>query len=114
MKVRVVLTILLIFCFVSSLAIAMQNHGDKEIKIDGGKKGTISFPHHMHQDTIKDCNVCHSIFPKAKGAIKDSIAQKKLKKKQVMNKTCLKCHRAKKKAGEDHGPTSCLACHVKE
>ena len=114
MKVRVILAILLLFCFVSSLSIAMQNHGDKEIKIDGGKKGAITFPHHLHQDTIGDCNVCHSIFPKKKGAIKNSIAAKMLKKKQVMTKTCLKCHRANKKAGKNHGPTKCSACHVKE
>ena len=114
MKVRVMLVVLLIFCFVSSVAIAVQNQGSKEIKIDGGKRGAVNFPHHMHQDEIGDCNVCHSIFPKFKGAIKESIADKKLKKKQVMNKTCLKCHKDNKKAGKDHGPTSCSACHVKE
>ena len=113
MKVKIILTVLLILCFVGSAAVAIQNQGGKELKIDGGKKGDISFPHHMHQDAIGDCNVCHSIFPKSKGAIKDLIAQKELKKKQVMNKTCLKCHRANKKAGKDHGPTSCSACHVK-
>ncbi len=114
MKVKIVLAVLLILCFVGSAAVAIQNQGGKEIKIDGGKKGAVSFPHHLHQNTIGDCNVCHSIFPKSKGAIKDLIAQKELKKKQVMNKTCLKCHRANKKAGKDHGPTSCSACHVKE
>ena len=114
MKIRVVWTVLLIFCFISSAAVAVQNQGSKEIKLDGGKKGPISFAHHLHQDIVGDCNVCHSIFPKEQGAIKDLIVQKELKKKQVMNKTCLKCHRAKKKAGEDHGPTACSACHIKE
>jgi hypothetical protein len=113
-KVKTGLAVLLIFCFVSTVAVAVQNQGSKELKIDGGNKGDINFPHHLHQDTIGDCTVCHSIFPKSKGAIKDLIAQKELKKKQVMNKTCLKCHRANKKAGKDHGPTSCSACHVKK
>lgn len=113
MKKRVILAVLLIFCLISTAAIAVQNRGSKEIKIDSGKKGAVCFSHHLHQDIIQDCNLCHSIFPKEKGAIKDAIARKKLKKKQVMNKTCLKCHREMKKAGEDHGPTSCSACHVK-
>ncbi len=114
MKIKTVLTVLLILCFVGSAAVAIQNEGSKEIKLDGGKKGAVSFPHHMHQNTIEDCNVCHSLFPKSKGAIKESIAKKKLKKKQIMKKTCLKCHRANKKAGEAHGPTKCSSCHVKE
>ncbi len=111
MKIKIVW--ILMFCFVSAAAIAVENKGGREIKIDGGKKGAIIFSHHMHQDTIGDCSVCHSIFPKSKGAIKDAITQKKLKKKQVMKKTCIKCHKAMKKAGKDHGPTSCSACHVK-
>jgi hypothetical protein len=113
MKVRVVLAILLIFSSMVTVAIAVQNIGSKDISIDGGKKGDVSFPHHMHQNTIGDCNVCHSFFPKSKGAIKDSIALKKLKKKQVMNKACLKCHRANKKAGKAHGPTKCAMCHMR-
>jgi len=94
-------------------AVAVQNRGNKEIKIDGGKRGSVSFFHHMHQNMIKDCSVCHSLFPKSKGAIKNTIAEKKLKKKQVMTTVCLKCHKDYKKAGKAHGPTKCSACHVK-
>jgi len=76
-------------------------------------KGNVYFPHHMHQDNIKDCNVCHNLFPQQAGVIQDLKNLEKLKKKQVMNKKCLKCHRAKKKAGEKTGPTSCSKCHLK-
>lgn len=113
MKVKKFLAALLILCFVGSAAVAAKNQGGKEFKIDGGNKGDVSFPHHLHQDIIGDCNVCHSIFPKSKGAIKDHIAKKILKKKQVMKESCLKCHKEKRNAGEAHGPIKCAACHKK-
>jgi hypothetical protein len=40
-------------------------------------------------------------------------AQGKLKPKHVMNKMCIKCHRAEKKAGNPSGPLTCSKCHVK-
>ncbi|MBW1959733.1 MAG: cytochrome c3 family protein [Deltaproteobacteria bacterium] len=58
-------------------------------------------------------NVCHDLFPQKAGVIQYLINQEKLKKKQVMNKKCLKCHRAKKKAGGKTGPASCSKCHLK-
>ena len=80
----------------------LKNHGViKEITIE---KGEVNFPHYLHHDTIGDCNVCHDLFPKTAGIIKDLKEQKKLKKKQVMNKTCIKCHKAKRNAGEKTGP----------
>ena len=113
MRARTIMMILIIMLFTGAFAFAVQNKGTKEIKLDGGNRGAIDFPHHMHQSTIGDCNACHDVFPKTPGAIKGLIEQKKLKKKQVMNKTCLQCHKAKKKAGEKTGPTKCSACHVK-
>jgi len=113
MKARTIVAIFIIIVFAGGLAFAVQNQGAKDIKLDGGKKGVVGFPHHQHQNAIGDCNVCHNIFPKTAGIIKDLKEQKKLKKKQVMNKTCIKCHRAKKKAGEKAGPTKCSQCHVK-
>jgi cytochrome c2 len=50
-------------------------------------------------------NDCHDLFQQEAGVIQDLKNQGKLKTKQVMNKKCLKCHRAKKKAGEEAGPT---------
>ncbi|MDX2441473.1 MAG: cytochrome c3 family protein [Desulfobacterales bacterium] len=113
MKARTIVAILIIIVFTGALAFAVQHQGAKDIKLDGGKKGVVDFPHHLHQSAIGDCNACHAIFPKTEGIIKALKMQGKLKKKQVMNKTCIKCHKEKKKAGVKTGPTKCSACHVK-
>ena len=113
MKARTIVAILIIIVFTGALAVAVQQQGAKDIKLDGGKKGVVDFPHHLHQNAIGDCNACHSVLPKTAGIIKELKIQKKLKKKQVMNKTCIKCHKEKKKAGVKTGPTSCSQCHVK-
>jgi len=47
-----------------------------------------------------------------KGAIEDLIANKTLKKQEVM-KNCEDCHRADKAKGIKAGPTSCRGCHKK-
>jgi len=109
----VVILIVFGILFSVAMAVAFQNTGAPNITLEGGKKGNVYFPHHMHQDNIKDCNVCHNLFPQQAGVIQDLKNLEKLKKKQVMNKKCLKCHRAKKKAGEKTGPTSCSKCHLK-
>jgi hypothetical protein len=54
------------------------------------------------------------MFPKELGVIDKMKAEKTLKKKQVMNKACIACHKAYKKSGKDHGPTSCKECHIKK
>ena len=66
-----------------------------------------------YEKCLTDCNVCHEVFPQEKGVIEKLKAEKQLKKKQVMNAQCIKCHRAKKKAGEKTGPTTCSKCHSK-
>lgn len=108
--------ILFIFLF-SIIAVAIahsaKNNGPANLEITGGKKGDVPFPHRMHQNNLKDCNICHTLFPKKHNAIDDLKAQKKLKKKKVMNALCLSCHKREKKAGRDHGPTKCSACHIK-
>ena len=90
-----------------------QPHGEKEISLYGGKSGTILFPHHMHHKVVTDCQICHVNFAQEEGALGAAKKAGDLKKKQVMNKTCLKCHRALKKAGEKSGPTNCKGCHTK-
>lgn len=97
----------------SVLISAGMAKGCKEISINGGNRGDILLPHHLHQETLQDCQVCHSVFPQKTGAIDAAKTSGTLKKKQVMNKTCLKCHRAMKKAGNKTGPVSCSGCHVK-
>ena len=99
---------------VSSTSIfAEQPQGRKEISLYGGKSGNILFPHHTHQKIVTDCQVCHVNFAQKEGALGAAKESGDLKKKQMMTKTCLKCHRALKKAGEKSGPTSCKKCHIK-
>ncbi|MEA1967525.1 MAG: cytochrome c3 family protein [Thermodesulfobacteriota bacterium] len=113
MKVRTVVVIFLISIFTGAAVVAVQNPGEENITLDGGRKGVVAFPHQLHQSALGDCNACHVLFPKTAGIIKELKSQGKLKKKQVMKKACIKCHKAKKKAGEDTGPTKCYQCHAK-
>jgi DNA-directed RNA polymerase subunit M/transcription elongation factor TFIIS len=86
--------------------------GAPKIEIFGGKKGNIPFPHAQHQDRLKDCNVCHNVFPQEKDAIKKLKAQGSIKPKKVMNLQCIKCHKQEKRAGNATGPVTCNTCHV--
>ena len=90
-----------------------QDKGASEIELIGGKRGNVHFPHHLHQEKLEDCQICHSVFEQKSGIIEALKSQGKLKKKHVMNKLCTKCHRQKKKAGEKSGPTTCKNCHNK-
>ena len=90
-----------------------QDKGRADVSLFGGKSGPVAFPHRLHQTVIKDCQSCHKDFAQKEGALEAAKKAAVLKKKQVMNKTCLKCHRALKKAGEKSGPTSCKKCHTK-
>ena len=101
---------------VLGLSVAMAtavNRGPDKIDIFGGQSGNVSFPHAQHQDRIKDCNVCHSVFPQETGAIKNMKEQGAIKPKKVMNLQCIKCHKQEKKAGKPYGPVTCKTCHVK-
>ena len=89
------------------------NRGPDRIEIFGGQSGKVPFPHAQHQDRIKDCNVCHSVFPQEAEAIKKMKEKGALKPKKVMNLQCIKCHKAEKKTGKPHGPVTCKTCHVK-
>ena len=109
----VMMLIILGMMFAAGLAVANQNPGAADISLEGGTRGNVPFPHQKHQDTLKDCSVCHDVFPQSPGAIEALKAEEKLKKKQVMNKLCTKCHKAEKKAGKPSGPTTCKTCHIK-
>jgi hypothetical protein len=112
-KSKLILLIIFGIVFAVAGATAVQNKGAETIDLCGGSKGKIPFPHHKHQQALDDCNVCHSIFPQVSGAIEDLKERGNLGKKQVMNKQCVKCHRAKKNAGEKTGPVRCGECHQK-
>lgn len=79
----------------------------------GGAMAEVAFPHHAHQNAVSDCNICHSVFPMTPGIIKKKIMLQELRKQQVMNGTCLECHKAMKQAGEATGPVVCNQCHIR-
>ncbi len=108
-----VLTLCLALAAVPAQTATSDRKGPETLFIDGGSKGNITLPHREHQEDLKDCKICHSIFPKKGGGINAMKDDGALKKKQVMNKLCLKCHRALKKADKEAGPTSCSGCHKK-
>jgi hypothetical protein len=119
MKIRIVLllcigTLMVAAGSAATSDVTAENRGATEIKLPGGTRGLVNFPHHRHQDALGDCQICHSLFPQKAGIIKELKAQGKLKKKHIMNKLCLKCHRQKKREGLKGGPTTCAKCHTKE
>ena len=119
MKIRLLLLLgagILFFAAVSVVlsGAAVENKGAAEIKLPGGTRGQVPFPHHQHQNKLVDCQICHSLYPQKPGIIKELKDQGKLKKKQVMNTQCTKCHKQKEKEGLKAGPTTCVKCHIKE
>ena len=119
MKFRLLLLLAsgMLFLIAGSIALSSapaENKGAAEIKLPGGTRGLVPFPHHRHQDKLGDCEICHSLFPQKAGIIKELKEQGKLKKKYVMNKLCTKCHKEKKSEGLKSGPTECAKCHIKE
>ena len=118
MKMARGVPLLVAFMLVTGAAVALcnteQDRGAKDIELNGGKRGNVLFPHHIHQEKLVDCQICHSIFEQKSGSIEELKAQGKLKKKHVMIKLCTKCHKEKKRAGEKTGPTKCKKCHIKK
>ncbi|MBF0200575.1 MAG: cytochrome c3 family protein [Desulfamplus sp.] len=112
---RTILKIIIIslVIFIAAVVTASQKviSGAPEITLDGGSRGEVPFPHKLHQDGLDDCNVCHDTFPKELEVIKKMKGADELKKKQVMNEVCIKCHRELQKANKSTGPTSCKGCH---
>ena len=110
---------MVVCALIAGAAVAMsaktgENRGPADIIISGGKRGNVPFPHQQHQENLVDCKICHAVFPQEKGAIDRLKAEGTLKPKQVMNKQCTKCHKEKKRAGEQSGPTTCTSCHIKK
>ncbi len=114
MRPKLSLFCILILISTTAVCLAAQNMGPKEIKLAGGSRGEIPFPHFSHQTKLGDCNVCHSLFPQTIGGIAKLKAEGKLKPKQIMNKHCIKCHKAEKKSGNPSGPTTCAKCHIRQ
>lgn len=93
---------------------AAVDSGADRMKLAGGSRGPVPFTHGDHQSRLQDCLVCHGVFPQVKGSIESLKSKGELEKKQVMNKLCIKCHRAEKQAGNAAGPLTCGQCHVRE
>ncbi|MDM8537451.1 cytochrome c3 family protein [Desulfobacterales bacterium HSG17] len=104
---------LLLFVLVEISTSAEQNQGAENISIFGGTTGDIQFPHRTHQNSLKDCTVCHSNFPQTTGILWQLKEDGDLRSKKIMNTLCMKCHRQMKKAGDTTGPTRCKGCHQK-
>jgi len=113
MKIKTLLVFIIAVFFITTIGVAIENKGDRTKELFGGDRGKIPFPHREHQDRLGGCNNCHSVFPKEHGAIEDMKKKGTLQSKEVMNKQCIKCHRAEKKAGRKSGPLTCSKCHVK-
>lgn len=119
MKIRIFLLLVAVTSVFAAVSIALssapvENKGAAEITLPGGTRGPVPFPHHQHQNKLVDCKICHSLYPQKAGIIEELKAAGTLKKKQVMNKQCTKCHKQKKKEGIKSGPTTCVKCHIKE
>lgn len=119
MNIRIILVLVVAMIVVAGGSVALSevakiNKGAEKIKLVAGRRGPVSFPHRRHQDKLGDCDICHSIFPQKAGIIEELKAQGKLKKKQIMNKQCTKCHKQMKREGIKAGPTTCAKCHIKE
>ncbi len=103
---------ILFFCILTAaIAFAGLNTGAPEITLKSGKKKNVNFPHKRHQESLKDCTICHSIFPMEQNVIEKKISEGAMKKKTVMKK-CQGCHRKMAKQGIKTGPTSCSKCHT--
>ncbi len=113
MHYKVCLLSLLFLLSAVVVGMAVENKGAAQLTLTGGTQGGVFFPHHQHQNKLEDCQVCHSAFPQEKGAIDKMKKEGKLKSKAVMNKQCIKCHRAEKKEGNPSGPLTCSKCHKK-
>jgi hypothetical protein len=110
--VRISVLSLIVFGFILAFASAEeQARGSQEMVLKGGETGNIPFPHGAHQQALKDCSICHSLFPQQTGGIATRITEGTLKNKQVMNELCTRCHRQMKQEGKSTGPTSCRECH---
>lgn len=89
-----------------------EDVGPDKFVLEGGVPGGVPFPHRAHQSALEqNCEICHELFPQKRGSIQELVEAEKLRKKEVMNLHCIKCHRDYKREGKPSGPTSCRRCH---
>lgn len=90
-----------------------SDRGADMITLQGGAPGDVPFPHELHQQNLEDCKVCHDSYPEKKDAIRDRQKAGELKRQQVMNSQCIKCHVARRTESRASGPTKCQRCHLR-
>ena len=112
MKKNLIIFFILGFFFFFPTTAGGQNKGAANMVLQGGKLGSVPFSHHLHQNAIRDCNTCHTLFPQDAGSIEKLKAEGKLMKKEVMDQ-CVACHKKEATAGGKTLPTKCSECHKK-
>ena len=110
---RILLITALIGLLAPAAAVLTEENGAENMELNGGSRGNVPFPHRTHQEVLGDCGKCHDLFPQETGAIDRLKKAGDLKRKQVMNKSCVKCHKATKKGAGKAGPTTCSKCHIR-
>ena len=111
---QIVLVVFALLLIAGLCAATVENKGPAQITLQGGERGLVIFPHHRHQNKLGDCKICHTLFPQEPDAIARLKKEGKLVPKQVMNKLCIKCHKAEKRAGHKAGPVTCSKCHHRD
>lgn len=107
---KIFLGFLLFLAAAMLCAAAEDNFGAARITIPAGKKPSVEFPHRTHQQVLKDCDLCHFLFPRESGSIVSMKDKGALKKMEVM-KNCLGCHKKLRDEGKHAGPVNCKGCH---
>ena len=110
MRIRLAVFLIMGILLGTSAAAVGENKGVENVLLQAGKLGHVPFSHHMHQDALGDCKLCHDLFPQVAGSIDQLKAEGKLKNKAVMDQ-CQTCHRQRETKGEKTGPTKCGGCH---
>ena len=98
--------VLMMVAFVAVAANVVANNGPAEVKIEN-KKGTITFNHAAHQESVADCATCHHNGTDTGSCRSCHDGAKAPEFKNAAHKVCKSCHK-----GND-GPTKCNGCHVK-
>lgn len=111
---HIVLLVAVLILAIPAVPVISAENGAADMMLYGGKRGKVPFPHRTHQEALGDCKACHDLFPQEPGAIERLKKTGDLKKKQVMNRSCVKCHKTTKKSGGKAGPVTCSQCHIRE
>ena len=111
MKRKGIILILVFFIF-SPLTARGLNKGAATMVLQGGKLGNAPFSHHLHQNAVGDCTICHTLFPQVAGSIDKLKAEGNLKKREAMNQ-CVECHKKEATTVGKALPTKFSECHKK-